>query len=102
MDVTGIALQSQAHDMAEAPQKGAAQQHQADQGQATQVQAPEPKPVVSPVVKIDGPTGAAVLSFRDPNSGDQTFQVPSRTALAYERRQLLTGAENAHGSELKA
>ena len=49
-----------------------------------------PKGYESPVVKIDPGTGAAVLSFRDPGSDEQAFQVPSRTALEYERQQRLT------------
>ena len=47
------------------------------------------KAFVSPIVQIDGQTGAAVLSFRDPNTGAQDFQLPSRTALQYERQQRL-------------
>jgi hypothetical protein len=87
MDVTGIALPSQAHDLTEAPQKGVAQQPQPEERQTTKSQPPEPRPVISPVVKMDGPTGAAVLSFRDPVTGEQNFQIPSRTALAYEQNQ---------------
>ena len=49
-----------------------------------------PKAYESPVVKIDPTTGAAVLSFRNPGSDEQAFQVPSRTALEYERQQRLT------------
>jgi len=52
-----------------------------------------PKGYESPVVKIDPTTGAAVLSFRDPGSDQQSFQVPSRSALEYERQQRL--ADNA-------
>ncbi len=48
-----------------------------------------PQGYESPVVKIDPTTGSAVLSFLDPGSNQQAFQVPSRTALEYERQQRL-------------
>ncbi len=51
-----------------------------------------PKTYESPVVRIDSATGSAVLSFVDPSTGKQSFQVPSRTALEYERQQHLTDA----------
>jgi hypothetical protein len=48
-----------------------------------------PQTYESPVVKIDPATGAAVLSFLNPGTNQQAFQVPSRTALEYERQQRL-------------
>lgn len=44
----------------------------------------------SPIMKIDPETGAAVLSFLNPGTDQQAFQVPSRSALEYERQQRLT------------
>lgn len=57
---------------------------------------------VSPVVKIDGATGRAVLEFRDQGTGDQAFQVPSETALKYDQQQLAEENAPRHSSQTTA
>lgn len=96
MDVTGIARQNvPAVNPTEAPVKGDSHFNHTQAAAAQKGGAPEvgidgkPQSFVSPMVKIDGKTGAAVLSFRDPSSGGQSFQVPSQTALEYSRQQRL-------------
>jgi hypothetical protein len=43
---------------------------------------------VSPVINVDAETGVAVLTFRDTTTGNETYQIPPKTALAeYERQQ---------------
>jgi hypothetical protein len=64
-----------------------------------------PKTFDSPVVQIDPTTESAVLSFRDGKTGEQTFQLPSRSALEYSRRQSLTEHQTApakHGGTVTA
>lgn len=41
----------------------------------------------SPVVAFDSVTGDPVLQFRNSSSGVQEFQVPTRQALEYARRE---------------
>ena len=63
----------------------------------TSSNSPAGKGFVSPIMQIDSQTGAAVLSFRDPDTGLQDFQSPSRSALEYDRQQRLADV-SAHAS----
>lgn len=47
------------------------------------------KVVQTPIIAFDSSTGDPVLQFRDPQSGDQTFQVPSKQALEYAQLERL-------------
>jgi hypothetical protein len=54
-------------------------------------------------MQIDPTTGAAVLEFRDQATGKQSFQVPSKTALEYDRQQRLSSEQSAtHQGTTKA
>ncbi|MDA8230798.1 MAG: hypothetical protein M0006_05615 [Magnetospirillum sp.] len=48
----------------------------------------------SPVSALDAVTGASVLQYRDPRTGNVIDQVPSRAVLQYEQAQRLD-ANNA-------
>lgn len=54
----------------------------------------------SPVVNFDSATGAAILQFRDGVTGEQEFQIPTKTTLQYQHSQELASAHKA-GSEKK-
>jgi len=99
MDVNSIGRQtSPAYSLNEAPDKSAVTASSGTTDATTTATSSDAtqKTFSSPVVQIDGPTGAAVLSFRDP-SGSEEFQVPSRTALKYEHQQRLEAATHANG-----
>ena len=87
MDITNISRQNSL-PMPQGDPRQAPDQQTAKGGNGSD-SASTAKGYESPVVKIDAQTGAAVLSFVDPDTGKQSFQVPSRTALEYERQQRL-------------
>ncbi len=94
MDITNVSRQNSLpmprEDTHQAPE-----QQTAKNGNGN---ASSPKGYESPIVKIDAQTGTAVLSFINPDTGKQNFQVPSETALQYERQQRLAD-QAAHPAE---
>lgn len=57
------------------------------------------EPVMTPVVNMDGATGAVILKFRDKSTGETEFQLPSRTTMQYRSAQaLLTEPEDKKSS----
>ncbi len=45
----------------------------------------------SPITTVDPVTGALIQEWRDPNSGDELYQSPTRAALLYGKAQDPTG-----------
>jgi hypothetical protein len=53
----------------------------------------------SPVVNFDSATGAAILQFRNGATGEQEFQIPSKTTLQYQQSQELATAHKVDGEK---
>lgn len=52
----------------------------------------------SPVMSFDTVTGDIIWQYRDPETGDNLYQSPSRATLLYERSQRLAQEQN-HGTK---
>jgi hypothetical protein len=47
----------------------------------------------SPVIAMDSQTGVAILQYRDSLSGKETYQIPDKVTLAYEKTQAATSVQ---------
>lgn len=54
---------------------------------AVQSTVPYDKRYSSPVIAMDSNTGLAMLQFRDSLTGKETYQIPDKATLAYEKAQ---------------
>jgi hypothetical protein len=43
----------------------------------------------SPIITVDAVTGVTILEYRDPQTGDELYQIPSRVTQQYQRAQQL-------------
>ena len=109
MDVTNIArpsIPSVSPERSASPSAADPQQQQQAQQQPASDPAAKSSATEfeSPIVSFDSSTGGAILEFRNASTGVETFQVPSKMALEYQRlhNSAADSTDDPHGPAVSA